>query len=90
MKEIIEKYKEEQVAKLKQWYEENPGKIMNNYDIRINACNTILNGEFTISEMETVRDASYLLHRARKNAISGWAITAQTYDYLINLCKKDL
>lgn len=86
MKEIIEQYKEEQVLKLKQWYLDNPGKIMNNYDIRISACNTVLQGNFTISEMETIRDAALLLYRAR-TGVSGWYITAETYNELITLCK---
>jgi GR25 family glycosyltransferase involved in LPS biosynthesis len=88
MKEIIIKYKEEQVEKLHKWIKDNPGKVMNNHDIRISTCNTVLNGNFTIEEMKIVKEACLLLWRAR-TGISGWAVTAATYDELINLCENN-
>lgn len=59
---------------------------MNNYSIRIDICNKILIGKFSIEDMEILSKASLLLYNGSTTP-NGWFVAHETYNEIIKLCK---
>jgi hypothetical protein len=80
IKDAAEEIRKEYKALEEDWFKRNPGRIMNNYSIKIMACIDVIQGVENVKELEVLERVARRKGSCVKNGLPhGHYIHAETY-----------
>lgn len=85
IKQLISDLYLENIAKEEQWFNDNPGKVMNNYSIRVaNLLKLIAIEDLTVGDLVHMKAEAEIKYAGFQGKMNGWGVTAKLYQEIID------